>query len=80
MNLNVERFSPQKIAVPPHDEQKEICRFITQIEGQIETALAAYSRQLELLIEYRAALIHECATGQRAVTARIPEPMCLAVG
>jgi type I restriction enzyme S subunit len=67
MNLNIDRFSPQKIAIPPQDEQKEICRFIVQIERQVETALSGYTRQLALLLEHRAALIHEYVTGQRVV-------------
>jgi type I restriction enzyme, S subunit len=69
MNLNVDRFSPLKLAIPPPDEQREICRFIVQNEKQVETVLSAYARQLELLAEYRAALIHECITGQRPVEA-----------
>jgi type I restriction enzyme S subunit len=68
MNLNVDRFSPQKIAVPPHDEQKEICQFIIEMEAQVEATLSTYNRQLELLSEYRATLIYEYVTGQRSVT------------
>jgi type I restriction enzyme S subunit len=67
MNLNIDRLSPEKIVVPPHEEQKEICRLINESEENIESALSAYTRQLTLLTEYRAALIHECVTGQRSV-------------
>ncbi len=67
MNLNIDRLSPEKIVVPPYEEQKEICRLINESEANIESALSAYTRQLTLLTEYRAALIHECVTGQRSV-------------
>ncbi|MCM0084520.1 restriction endonuclease subunit S [Geomonas sp. Red32] len=67
MNLNIDRLSPEKIAFPPEEEQKEICRHINEIEKSIEVTLSSYSRQLTLLAEYRTALIHECVTGQREV-------------
>ncbi|MBI5483970.1 MAG: restriction endonuclease subunit S, partial [Deltaproteobacteria bacterium] len=67
MNLNIDRLSPEKIVVPPYEDQKEICQFINERELQIELTLSAYARQLTLLTEYRAALIHECVTGQRTV-------------
>lgn len=70
MNLNIDRLSPEKIVVPPHEEQKEICRRINESEAKIESTQSAYARQLTLLAEYRAALIHECVTGQRTVTQR----------
>jgi len=66
--------------MPPLDEQKAIVAYIEKMTGQTEAILSPYSRQLELLTEYRAALIHEYVTGQRTVTRRIPESMCLAVG
>jgi type I restriction enzyme, S subunit len=67
MNLNIDRLSPEKIAVPPQEEQEKICRFINKSEVEIESAFSAYDRQLTLLTEYRAALIHECVTGQRLI-------------
>jgi len=67
MNLNIDRLSPEKIVVPPYEEQKEICLFINESEIKVESALSAYARQLTLLTEYRAALIHECVTGSLTV-------------
>lgn len=54
-------------AIPPLNEQNEIVLFIKDEALKIDALCAAYSRQLTLLVEYRAALIHECVTGQRAV-------------
>jgi len=48
MNLDIDRFSPLKIAVPPHSERKAICRFIAQFEAQVEAAISTYTRQLKL--------------------------------
>ena len=55
------------VAVPPSPEQVKIVEFIQQEETRVDRLLSAYTRQLELLTEYRAALIHEYVTGQRAV-------------
>ncbi len=55
------------VAVPPQFEQVQIVKFIQQEEVRFDSLHAAYTRQLTLLTEYRAALIHECVTGQRCV-------------
>jgi type I restriction enzyme, S subunit len=48
-------------------EQLDILRFIKNVKAKLDALHSAYARQLELLAEYRAALIHECVTGQRRV-------------
>lgn len=53
--------------LPPLVEQIAIIEFIDCQCQQIDRAFEAYARQLTLLAEYRAALIHECVTGQRTV-------------
>ena len=53
--------------VPPPEEQKAICAYIAKVSPILDSAIAAYARQLELLTEYRGSLIHECVTGQRTV-------------
>ncbi len=55
------------LAKPPVKEQQEIIEFINNQNIQFEKLNFAYSRQITLLAEYRAALIHECVTGQRTV-------------
>lgn len=53
------------VAVPPVDEQRRILAFIEIETAKLDALQSRYARQLELLSEYRAALIHECVTGQR---------------
>jgi len=55
------------IALPPLSEQNEIMLFIDLESKKLDTIHATYARQLALLAKYRAALIHECVTGQRRV-------------
>ncbi len=55
------------VVVPPRSEQDEIVDFIESKNEKFNALNSAYSRQLTLLAEYRAALIHECVTGRRPV-------------
>ena len=66
-HVNVETIKNYAMAEPPLEEQIEIAEFIETEIAKLDALLTAYTRQLELLTEYRAALIHECVTGQRAV-------------
>lgn len=70
-NLNTGILSRMRLPLPPLDHQVEILRFIEKQTEKFDALHSAYSRQLTLLTEYRAALIHECVTGRRAVP--IPE-------
>ncbi len=67
-NLNPTRYCLLRVVKPPIEEQKAIVSYCVTVSRRIEDLLFAYTRQLELLKEYRAALIHECVTGQRAVS------------
>lgn len=55
------------VFVPPYDEQIEITNYIEQETKKLNLLKDSYVRQIELLQEYRAALIHECVTGQREI-------------
>ena len=57
----------QRAPLPPLDEQCEILEFIDAESAKTDRLLSAYARQIEMLGEYRAALIHEAVTGQKAV-------------
>jgi len=63
--VNQAGFANLSIPLPPKGEQAEIIEFVASQNAQFETLHAAYNRQLTLLTEYRAALIHECVIGQR---------------
>lgn len=53
--------------LPSLKEQTQILEFVQYECQRIDRLLSAYIHQLEVLTEYRAALIHECVTGQRSV-------------
>ncbi len=55
------------VAVPPRIEQEQIVTFIESENLTFDSLQNAYSSQITLLAEYRAALIHECVTGRRRV-------------
>jgi type I restriction enzyme S subunit len=68
MRIHYEDLKKVLVPVPSLDEQREIVNFIEQENVKFDILQAAYSRQLALLAEYRAALIHECVTGQRRIS------------
>lgn len=65
----IEQMKLADIEVPvlSIDEQSEIIEFIHKENVKLDSLQDAYTRQLTILAEYRAALIHECVTGQREV-------------
>lgn len=66
-NLNPTRYCLLRVVKPPIEEQRAIARYCDTISQRTEELLSAYARQLTLLAEYRAALVHEVVTGQRQV-------------
>ena len=53
--------------LPSLEEQARILEFIQYESQRVDRLIFAYARQIEMLMEYRAALIHEAVTGQKAV-------------
>ncbi len=66
-NLNTGILSRIRLLLPPLDEQAKILIFIEKKREKFDILYSAYSRQITLLTEYRAALIHEFVTGQRVI-------------
>lgn len=56
------------VILPQIEEQQKILKFVETEAEKFDNLNVAYARQLALLAEYRAALIHECVTGRRRVT------------
>lgn len=56
-----------RLPFPPPEEQESILEFVQKENHRFDRLFSAYSRQIEMLGEYRAALIHEAVTGQKAV-------------
>ena len=65
--INIGLLGQLRIPLPPKNEQETILKYIAIQNLRLETLLSAYSRQLALLAEYRAALIHECVTGRKEI-------------
>jgi type I restriction enzyme S subunit len=69
LRLYPQAFFEIRSPAPPLEEQREIVSYVEKTTGQTERVLKLIVRQLNLLAEYRAALIHECITGQRRIGA-----------
>ena len=67
LRLYPQGFFEIRSPVPPIEEQAGIVDFVEKETGKTENVVSVLSRQIELLQEYRVALIHECVTGQRVV-------------
>jgi type I restriction enzyme, S subunit len=51
-------------ALPPIEEQNYICEYIEEITNEIDTTISKAKKQIELLTEYRTALISGAVTGK----------------
>jgi len=61
---------------PPHFEQEEIARVVSQQVAARDAAISRLEREIELLREYRTRLVADAVTGKldvRAAAARLPE-------
>lgn len=68
LNLNTDIIGDIKIPIPSINEQRYISEHLDEQSIKFDTLHSTYSRQLTLLAEYRAALIHECVTGKCPVS------------
>lgn len=64
------------IVLPPATEQEAIVAHIDRETGKLDTLIAKYQRELELLAEYRASLISHAVTGKIDVRSLV-EPQSL---
>jgi len=80
LRLYPHAFFEIRSPIPPVEEQEAIVAYVERMTGKTEAIITSYSRQLELLTEYRAMMIREYVTGQRSASRTIPESMCLAAG
>lgn len=63
-NIGMGVISNIRMALPPIEEQKEICRYLTPLLQKIEDQRAKVDSVLERLQEYRSALITNAVTGK----------------
>jgi type I restriction enzyme S subunit len=62
--LNQAQAKDIVLPVPPHEEVEVIIKFITTNTGQIDTTISTIEKEIELMLEYRTALISEVVTGK----------------
>jgi type I restriction enzyme, S subunit len=63
-NLNIDRVGAMWTVRPPLDEQKQIVSFIEAKANEVAASIAAAEREIELMEEYRTALIAAVVTGK----------------
>lgn len=63
-NLNVERIAPITIPIPDKEIQKKIVLEIETESATIDTAIAKAEREIELIREYKEAMISEAVMGK----------------
>ncbi len=66
-HLNKEELGETLIMLPPIEEQKQIVAFIETATAKIDATVAKIEREIELVQEYRTALISEIVTGKISV-------------
>lgn len=67
MNLNIDRISSIPISFPQKDGQIAIVRHIEAENQKINETISKIEREIDLLLEYRTALISEAVTGKARV-------------
>ncbi|MET8352668.1 restriction endonuclease subunit S [Micromonospora sp. NPDC005206] len=70
LRLYPDRFLTVPIVCPPGEEQQEIVVRVADATRDLNAAIAATMREIELLQEYRARLIADVVTGRRDVWAQ----------
>lgn len=66
-NIGAEKYANLPFIRPGIDEQKDIVEYLEGRCGEIDKQIEAVTRQIELLTEYKQALITEVVTGKRKV-------------
>ncbi len=64
LRMYPEDFFDIRIIRPPIDEQNEIVRYIRETTSKIDLAIARTEREIELINEFRTALISDVVTGK----------------
>lgn len=64
-NIGKEDFSKMKFALPSNPEQIEISKYLSLENEKFETTISKITMEIELIKEYRTALINEVVTGKK---------------
>lgn len=63
-NLNVKNVERYRIPLPPIEEQKEIVTYLDNYRKEMDNLISKYQKQIDLMQEYRIALISQAVTGK----------------
>lgn len=63
-NLNVKNVERYRIPLPPIDEQREIVEYLNNYRSETDELISKYQKQIELMQEYRTAIISQAVTGK----------------
>lgn len=66
-NIGADKYSVLKIPIPPIEEQKQIVSHIKTETATIDTAIAKAELEIELIREYKEAMIAEAVMGKRKI-------------
>lgn len=66
-NIGADKYSVLKIPIPPIEEQKQIVSHIKTETATIDTAIAKAEREIELIREYKEAMIAEAVMGKSRI-------------
>lgn len=73
-NLNGDKYAKMAVPVPPLEEQKTICRWVTEECKPLDDAITRIEEEIKLIREYRDRLIADVVTGQVDVRGWQPGP------
>ena len=66
-NIGADKYCVLKVPVPPINEQQQIIQYIKTETQTIDKAIGKAEREIELIKEYKEAMIAEAVTGQLAM-------------
>ncbi|MGI8893051.1 MAG: restriction endonuclease subunit S [Bacteroidia bacterium] len=64
-NIGADKYSVLKVPIPPVNEQKQILNYVKKETITIDTAIAKAEKEIELIREYKEAMIAEAVMGKR---------------
>ena len=74
VDFRYDTFSSQILCIPPFSEQRAITRYLEWADERIQRLIKAREKQIELLEEYKQAIIQQAVTGQIDVRTGEPYP------
>jgi len=67
-NIGADKYAYLPVVQPPLDEQAQIVNFILKESSRIYSLSEMLVEQINVLMDYKKSLIHECVTGKRRIS------------